>query len=124
MGFKTKSKILYCSFQITGALRIRRMVTKQARSIMTLVVNEEDVTSSSVLGATGAKDGSNPTNNKASNLGAEESDSEVVEIFNEITSFMAPNQSKVSSSSTSGGGNRKLSLYDDPYDDDCRSSPR
>nr|GEW81306.1 hypothetical protein [Tanacetum cinerariifolium] len=78
----------------------------------------EDVTPSSVLGATGAKDGSNPTNNKASDLGAEESDSEVVEIFNETTSFMDPNQSKVSSSSTSEGGNRKSSLYDDPYDDD------
>nr|GEV44510.1 hypothetical protein [Tanacetum cinerariifolium] len=86
--------------------------------VLNKVLNEKDVTPSSVLGATGAKDGSNPTNNKASDLGAEESDSEVVEIFNETTSFMAPNQSKVSSSSTSEGGNRKSSLYDKPYDDD------
>nr|GEW28628.1 hypothetical protein [Tanacetum cinerariifolium] len=84
----------------------------------TKVVNEEDVTPRSVLGAIGAKDGSNPKNIKASDLGAEESESEVVEIFNETTSFMTPNQSKVSSSSTSEGGNRKSSLYDDPYDDD------
>nr|GEV00938.1 hypothetical protein [Tanacetum cinerariifolium] len=148
MGFKTKSKILYCSVLTHEGFAYKKhgneaskkhndtgtsgfyknlnvvnnngnnMVMANSLYVLNKVVNEEDVTPSSVLDATGAKDGLNPTNNKASDLDAEESDSEVVEIFIETTSFMAPNQSKVSSSSTSEGGNGKSSLYDDPYDDD------
>ncbi|GJR41276.1 hypothetical protein Tco_1216960 [Tanacetum coccineum] len=130
MGFKTKSKILYRPFQLTRTLRLRSMATKQAKGIMSLiqvvlirtfvinnngnamvlanhfdvlniVVNEEDVTPSSVLGATFAKNGLNRGNNKASDLGADESDSEAEEVYNETTSFMAPKQPK-----------------EGPYDDD------
>nr|GEX41466.1 hypothetical protein [Tanacetum cinerariifolium] len=69
--------------------------------VLNMVVNEEDVTPSSVLGATISKEGLNRGNNKASDLGADESDSEAEEVFNETTSFMAPKQSK-----------------EGPYDDD------
>ncbi|GJV96870.1 hypothetical protein Tco_1548447 [Tanacetum coccineum] len=79
--------------------------------VLNMVVNEEDVTPSSVLGATFAKNGLSRGNNKASDLGADESDSEAEEVFNETTSFMAPKQPKVSSSSrVEGGGNEKSSL--------------
>nr|GEW09642.1 hypothetical protein [Tanacetum cinerariifolium] len=79
--------------------------------VLNMVVNEEDVTPSSVLGVTFSKDGLNRENNKASDLGAGESDNKGEEVFNETTSFMAPKQSKVSSSSrVVGGGNGNSSL--------------
>ncbi|GJT81307.1 hypothetical protein Tco_1055649 [Tanacetum coccineum] len=53
--------------------------------VLNIVVNEEDVTPSSVLDTTVAKDGSNPENNKASDLGAKESDSEVEEARSGMT---------------------------------------
>nr|GEU81698.1 reverse transcriptase domain-containing protein [Tanacetum cinerariifolium] len=47
--------------------------------VLNMVVNEKDVTLSTILGATISKDYSKPRNNKASDLGVEESGSEVEE---------------------------------------------
>ncbi|GJW13093.1 hypothetical protein Tco_0017226 [Tanacetum coccineum] len=58
-----------------------------------MVVYKEDVTPSSVLGATVAKDGSNPENKKASDLGVEESYSEVDEVVLGNQDYMSNGES-------------------------------
>ncbi|GJW79627.1 hypothetical protein Tco_0143602, partial [Tanacetum coccineum] len=85
-------------------------------------------------GGVGLKNDSNIRTNNEGDLGAEESGSDVEEVFNKTVEFIAPKQSKVGISYKSGGGIEKSILYehwkesyykdlydDDPYDDDARA---
>ncbi|GJS92206.1 hypothetical protein Tco_0774842 [Tanacetum coccineum] len=86
-----------------------------------MVDNDNDVANCGGLGMENDKVGSNIRRNKEVDLGAEDSESDLDEVYNETTSFIAPKQSKASSSYKNEDDNGKSSLYEhwkESYDED------
>nr|GEV75826.1 hypothetical protein [Tanacetum cinerariifolium] len=112
-------------------MNITNTTLSNSFDVLNIIDNDANVSHS---GGVGPKNDSNIRTNNEGDLGAEESGSDMEEVFNKTAEFITPKQSKVDISYKSEGGIEKSILYerwkesynkdlcdDDPYDDDARA---